>query len=63
MNLITAWIYSHLEKIFGFLSGLSVITLDIPDTILKLLLAVVLGFLGATGAGLYKILEAKLKKK
>lgn len=63
MTPITNWIYAKLEHIIGMLSGLSVIALDIPHIILKLVLAVVLGFLGAAGAALWKYLEKKLKKK
>lgn len=63
MTSINNWIYARLEHICGSLSGISVIALDIPNILLKLVLAVVLGFLGAMGAHLWKVIEKKLKKK
>lgn len=63
MTSINTWIYSRLEHICGSLSGISVIALDIPNILLKLVLAVVLGFLGASGAAAWKYVEKKLKKK
>ena len=62
-TLISNWIHAHLEYVTGGVSGLAVIAIDVPNLILKLVLAVVLGFLGALGAGIWKWLEKKLKKK
>lgn len=63
MTLISHWIHSKLEYVFGTASGTLAFVLDVPDLLLKALLAVVFGFLGALGAGVWKYLEKKLKKK
>jgi hypothetical protein len=63
MTLINNWIHTHLERILGTISGLSVVVFDIPDLILKLVLAFVLGFLGAAGGWAWKQLIDKLKNK
>lgn len=63
-TLITNWIHANLEYVTGSVSGISAaFTVDVPYWILKGILVVVFGFLGALGAGLYKMLEKKLKTK
>lgn len=60
---MTSWIHHNLERILGTISGLSVLTFDIPSIIIKLVMAFVLGFLGAGGAWAWKVMVEKLKKK
>lgn len=56
------WIHTHLEYVTGGASGTAVLAIDIPDILLKALLALVFGFLGALGAAAWKYIEKKLKK-
>lgn len=60
---IITWIHAKLEYILGTTLGSITLVLDIPELLVKCALALILGFLGAVGAGLYKLIEAKLKKK
>lgn len=61
--LITNWIHSHLEYVTGSVTATGAVLVNTPHWIIQAILAIVLGFLGAMGAGLYKMLEKKLKKK
>lgn len=63
MTSITTWIYAKLEHIIGTLSGLSVIALDIPNILLKVAMAVILGGAGALGSHLVKWCIQKVTKK
>lgn len=64
MTSITTWIYAKLEHVVGSLSGLSVIALDIPNTLLKIVMAFVLGAAGALGSFVVKwFIEKKKSKK
>jgi len=62
LSTVYHWIYAKLEYVLGAGLGLSSMAIDIPQTILKLLLAVVLGFLGGFGGWCWKLLASKLQK-
>lgn len=66
----STWIYSKLEHICGVILSLYALIIDVPIFenqivvyIIRGIIAIVLGFLGALGANLYKILGTKLSKK
>lgn len=70
MTSITTWIYSKLETVCGFLSGSFTLVLTVPSHeneiltyTIRLVLAVVFGFLGAMGAALWKYLEKQYTKR
>lgn len=72
MNSISTWIYAKLEWISGvvtsIITGTATILSEPPQEsittyLIKAVLVVVFGFLGAAGAWLWKELEKRLKKK
>jgi len=63
MSRIQTFIHSKLETITGTISGASVLVIDIPYIIAKVVLAFVLGAVGALGAHTYKAIVSKLKRK
>ena len=63
MTTIQNWIYAKLEYIIGAIGGTTVLALDIPHFILKIIMAIILGAAGALGSHLFKVLATKLKRK
>jgi hypothetical protein len=63
INLTINWIHAKLEYITGSILGASTFVLDVPQVLLKIVIAIILGAAGACGSFLFKLLIAKLKKK
>jgi hypothetical protein len=63
MTKISLWIHAKLEYITGSILGASTLALDIPQTLLKIITAIILGAAGAFGSYCFKLAVNKFKKK
>jgi hypothetical protein len=62
INVILSWLHAKLEYLVGTICGISVITFDIPEMLLKIAMAVILGAAGGLGSHLIKVLLSKFNK-